>query len=347
MVYLKSKKWWGEHFEMSKTTSCHLIAYFDILGYKNIVQNKSLIQGEEVNEGEIIAAIEDIVKSVSSITNDIFGARSAKTYCFSDNFVIAVKVKDGFHMLRHLEMLVFIIQLLQKKLILEFGFFIRGSIVKGNLYASKSFIYGDGLIKAYSIENELAYYPRIVLEYSLFKEVQNLVESCFLQDEIIVSPEEITEANFFYYARWWIFHNEDDESKRAHLYNYNYKSICFRKDFDNEYFVDFLSELYNQVDETGIMETVNLYPTDEELDNMTGFNLALWGYCKAVFSAMKNYSNSQDILVKYLWCCSYINLFCFENNIEQPFTAESIQYDTGINLKNIKYCDMLKHLIVN
>jgi hypothetical protein len=268
-------------------------------------------------------------------------------YCFSDNFVIAIKVKEDMLMLRQLERLVLIMQLLQKRLILDYGFFIRGSIVKGNLYADKSFIYGDGLIKAYSIENELAYYPRLIVEYSLVKEAKEIAESCFLGDEGISPPEKLTESNLFYCVRWWIFHDKDDESRQIHLESYNHKSICFRKDFDNEYFVDYLSELYNSVDETGISKTIDLYPTDDELDNMTGFNLDLWGYCQAIFSAMQNNSDSQEIIIKYLWCCSYINLFCFENSIEQPFTVESIQYDTGINLKSIKYRNLLKHLIVN
>lgn len=322
-----------------KKTSNHLIVYFDILGYKNIVQSKRMIQGREVNEGEIINAIDNIVKPVFSTASNALGARNAKVYCFSDNFVIAVKITEDMQMLKCLESLIFIMQLIQKKLILEFGFFIRGSIVKGELYASKNFIYGDGLIKAYMVENELAYYPRTIVEYSLVKEVINIAKSCIAETENFTPQEEVTENNIFHCVRYWIFHDKDE--RQTHLENYDYKSIRFRKDFDNEYFVDYLAELYNSVGESGIEKVINLYPTDEELNIMTGFNLSLWGFCQAVFSAMKNYCEMQNVLTKYLWCCSYINAFCFENNIQQPFTAESIQYDTNINLKNIKYRDLL------
>jgi hypothetical protein len=43
------------------------------------------------------------------------------------------------------------------------GFFVRGAIVKGRLYHDDEMVFGEALVKAYSLENEVARYPQIMI----------------------------------------------------------------------------------------------------------------------------------------------------------------------------------------
>jgi hypothetical protein len=224
-------------------------------------------------------------------------------------------------------------QKIQGKLMAEYGVFIRGSIVKGNLYTNKNFLFGNGLISAYEIENELAVYPRIIVEYGLVKEVIELVEAYF-EFENVPPPEIINERNFCYLFREAIFGKDILDTE------YTSRNIALRKDEDNEYYVDFLKELLD-VKGNNSVHKIDIY---QEIDSMPEFNLVLLAYCKVVFKALIDNSENRHVLIKYLWCCSYINQFCLENDIEPPFTFESIQYNSNINLKNAKYKELKAYL---
>jgi len=331
---------------MTKKASEHLVAYFDILGYQNIIQEM------KIEESELINVIEQTTKLVSYIAKDAFTSRSVKTYCFSDNFAIAIKlpfkanedVAYGMTLIYNLQTLIFIMQLIQKKLLLEYGVFIRGSIVKGTLFAHKNFLFGKGLIDAYLIENDLAVNPRIIVEYSLVKYTMEFIKSHKNEFDF---AEEINDKNcFHYFIDIWCMYLELDRAGEERL-DYNYKSIGFQKDMDNEYFVDYLRELVNHKDDKDEpTKKIALFLTDEEACEISFFHELLIVYCHRVLDAIRENASSRKILIKYLWCSSYINHFCNENDIEQPFTVESIQYFTGVNLKNAKYCDLIKYLMI-
>jgi len=319
----------------AKRTSKHIIAYFDILGYKDILK-RNLIP-----ESELIQHIDQITNTVLNAKNPMFGGQRGKVHCFSDNFAISVKVRIDKEIILILEALVLIMQKLQGKLLAEFGLFIRGSIVQGNLYVNRNFIFGEGLIKAYEIENELAIYPRIVVEYNLVKEVVKYVESYFEYiDE--QPPEIINEQNYNYLFREFLFRNKSDNNEEENE-KYNFQTIRIRKDEDNEYFVDFLQELLTLAREGDSISRINTDSKDE-MDRWSEFYLFLWAYCREIFSALIINSENKHVLIKYLWCCSYINSFCAVNGIEPPFTFHSIQDTANINLKNAKYKELSSYL---
>jgi hypothetical protein len=63
--------------------------------------------------------------------------------------------------------LFYLAYILQRYLIDQHALFIRGSITEGLLYIDENYIFGSGLICAYELENEIAVYPRIILDKNL------------------------------------------------------------------------------------------------------------------------------------------------------------------------------------
>lgn len=311
----------------NKKTSNHILAYFDILGYKDILK-RSLF-----TEEELIGYIEEITQMVLLMKQPLFGKRRAKVYCFSDNFVICIKIDREKEIVFLLEALIFALQKIQTKLLAEYSIFIRGSIVKGKIYGNRNFIFGEGLIKAYEIENELAVYPRIIVEYDLVKEVIGLVKGYF-EFKDIQPAELISERNFCYQFREALF--DDDNSDDT----FSIRTICLRRDVDNEFFVDFLQDLLNVIDD----KVIRKIDCDNEIESLSDFNLILFVYYNIINKALSENAENKHVLIKYLWCCSYINLFCLENDIQPPFTYESIQDNTNINLKNAKYKELKEYL---
>src|SRR5438046_8242078 len=56
--------------------------------------------------------------------------------------------------------------------LLSTGYFIRGAIVKGDLYHDDKMVFGPALVHAYNLERAVVDYPRIMLPYNLFKDAQ-------------------------------------------------------------------------------------------------------------------------------------------------------------------------------
>lgn len=67
---------------------------------------------------------------------------------------------------------------------LYYNILTRGGITKGKLYDDSRTVFGPALIRAYEIEKEIAVYPRILVDRSLYQEVEALShhESYFRQD---------------------------------------------------------------------------------------------------------------------------------------------------------------------
>lgn len=55
--------------------------------------------------------------------------------------------------------------------LLEQGFFVRGAVVKGKLYHDDSIVFGEGLVRAYQLEQEVVRYPRIMVTRDIALEV--------------------------------------------------------------------------------------------------------------------------------------------------------------------------------
>ena len=164
--------------------STYYICYFDILGYKDLLR--------DFGENNFLQIINGVMQEVLVLTKRRvlfpFDDLYFEYRIFSDNVIMCYHMppfkthldyiksinKEYYfnsylihnntnYELLYLSLLIEHSIYLQKKLIEKYGIFIRGAITKGNLYCDKNYIYGQGIIDAYNLENNFAKFPRIII----------------------------------------------------------------------------------------------------------------------------------------------------------------------------------------
>ncbi len=308
-------------------TEKYLIAYFDILGYTSMIENKT------IDEGEFIKILTNLIKIINKTVrrNSLLATKRVKIYSFSDNFCICAKADSEDRLMFQIRELVQTMQRLQILLIEYYGIYIRGSLVIGKLYAGKNIIFGQGIIDAYNMESKQAIYPRIVVDSKLVDWAVEFTKNkynCFANssDEFSFSINDINEKTLFYCYDYLFFYNiyvnevfEYDNliwDKIFDKMSYS-DTISIRKDNIGICFVDFLG------DTKGL--------TKDE------FTSTFLGLFVSVLSNLK--IKDEHIRLKYLWLCSYINEFCFENNYKQPLDEKTI-----LKALKISHLDALKEI---
>ena len=151
---------------MEKSICC----FIDILGYKDIICNSS----DEENEKNI-EKLRGMYSYFENLNNGhIDEYRNYKVRTFSDNIYIEVQLKEDrifplgvcnegniANILRELSHF-------QNMMFVEWGFFVRGAIVYGEVYSDNNIIYGKGIIEAVEGEKK-AKFPRIIISEELKK----------------------------------------------------------------------------------------------------------------------------------------------------------------------------------
>jgi len=272
-------------------TSNHLIAYFDILGYENIVNNL-----QESEEQELITDIKTIIIKLYKMKRILQEGFVIKTYSFSDNFLITMKIDDKENFLEEFYFLVELLQEIQYEIVINHGLLIRGGLVKGQLYTGKNFVFGKGLIQVCKIERDIAIFPRIVVDKKLLIDI--LPHGC---DFI---SEDINLVNIIFSAFNKASVNEFAVAKGLSKKDYNRlinigSNIKLQKDIDNNFIINY----YQQIELLRHKKNLNIKNIKEILLTHIIF----------VINNLNINKNNNKIVEKYLWCCSYYNIFCKEN----------------------------------
>lgn len=220
-----------------------IIVYFDILGYKEHLYK----YGNDFYLGIINQVVEKVLGDINFLkyewnlsesyideNNDLnIKFKEINYRIFSDNFVLAVSLSDeeekNYKILRTIVSYVYKIQ---QELIIYYSIFIRGAIVCGKIFFSDNYIFGDGLVKAYSLENEMAVVPRIILDKEVLN-IFNIRVDNIIREFYKVTDEEVIEdidGNYFinYLAidyRYLEKLGEDEITKMAVI---NHKQIIER-----------------------------------------------------------------------------------------------------------------------
>ena len=150
--------------------SMHYVAYIDVLGTKNIVKNDK--DDNYLNDLNNIYhnALKEAKENNNIDTVDVV------TKIFSDNIIFAIKLdKDDKKNKEKLSKILHLVGHMQTKALLK-GYLVRGAITKGNFCANELFINGQALIDAYTMEENNAIYPRIVLQESLVNIPASFIE---------------------------------------------------------------------------------------------------------------------------------------------------------------------------
>lgn len=181
-----------------KVTDRYII-YFDILGYKQLIK----LMGENHFLQIIDAVLEETTKTAKREVMFEPGISEFSCRIFSDNILmycdvpkyerqldwlvkgigyhteVAQAVNDLWYMnyhFIHLGILMENAMRLQRKFIQDFDILIRGCVLRGTLYCAKDYIYGQGLIDAYHLENDVAKYPRLIIDEKLFEILSKISE---------------------------------------------------------------------------------------------------------------------------------------------------------------------------
>lgn len=150
----------------------NFIAFLDVLGFKNMISSSDLTK---VNK------YFGIVNSAIGYLKDIPSKKDIGSIVISDSIILTVPCSgDKVEALRHLCVA---IGLIQQNLAIE-GIWLRGAITYGDAYfnAEDSQIVGPAYINAYLLEEQMAKYPRVILDNKLvhelgFKNSMQLIDS--------------------------------------------------------------------------------------------------------------------------------------------------------------------------
>lgn len=125
-------------------------AFVDILGFSNIIADAKL-SAQELRS--ILQLIHDPPKSDrQSFAWCGYRAQSISDAVCVSTYATALGL---WHLCESIERLAM--------RLLSDGFFVRGAIAKGSLYHDEKMVFGRALIDAYTLEQKVARYPRIVL----------------------------------------------------------------------------------------------------------------------------------------------------------------------------------------
>jgi hypothetical protein len=165
------------------------LAYIDILGFS------ALIQENEVHK--IRSALQLIQSHAARL--EALPKAPITTSAFSDTIVLSSRNDEN-----GLPYLVHAAAALAAELLMR-GILCRGAITNGKLFHRRDTIYGPALIDAYQMEQQLAIYPRVIINFSV---LEKFVE----------------------------FRNQQLGQSRQRSFSH-----YFRNDFDNQYHLDLFS----------------------------------------------------------------------------------------------------------
>ena len=136
---------------MREYTECY-VAFLDILGFKNLIDKANF---EEIHE--IFKAITNFKPNQLTKKTNVYS--EIKVTVMSDSIIVYIdaSITDGFIALADV-----CSQIQFNLLNRAIPIFLRGGIAKGTLYHDGNILFGQGLTKAYTLENSLAVYPRII-----------------------------------------------------------------------------------------------------------------------------------------------------------------------------------------
>lgn len=286
--------------------SNYYIAYFDILGYRGLFS-----ETEEQN----CEIIENIITAFNKISNSIKQNNSSpilqavdlkiEKRMFSDNIVFCLPVENGaFEVFR---IMAFLNQIcdFQKGLCLEHKIFIRGAIVKDKAYLSEHTIQGPGIIKAASMEEKDAVYPRIIIdksiEDSLMQPNQVLTEYIknWIVEIFLIFPDEKFFLNYLYPQN--SLFNVIPELKDKNLQNELKNQLKLISENEANKFSNALSNLisiekYLELHKSILLGKLSMYSNYDDVKNQ------------------KEAEQREKIIKKYHWVLSYHNLICSKYN---------------------------------
>jgi hypothetical protein len=137
-------------------------AFVDILGFSTLVERLS-------NGTTSFEALRDLLRiihepptaeRITSFEGGDFHAQS-----ISDAVCISTNITEA-----GLNHLFYVLQLLTMRMLAQ-GFFVRGAVVKGHLYHDDKMVFGEALIRAYNLEQNVVVFPRVMVTSPVYADL--------------------------------------------------------------------------------------------------------------------------------------------------------------------------------
>ena len=137
-------------------------AFIDILGFRNFVKG--------LHRASDAVALRDVMRKIHAPTSGptVSWEVDFRAQSISDAIAISTTTLDSglYRIFEAIEKLA--LDLLRE------GYFIRGGLVRGDLYHDGSMVFGDALVRAYELEKTIARYPRVVISKEVMKNIEAL-----------------------------------------------------------------------------------------------------------------------------------------------------------------------------
>lgn len=143
-------------------TEKYCIAYLDVLGAKKFMADDSDKFLNDLNSIYFDARTD--ITATGFVTGETIEAK-----IFSDNILLAIKTGDDLEEAK--DKITKILNLAGNiyNNALWHGYLMRGAVTIGDFFQNDLFVYGKALVEAVDIEENIAIYPRIVMNEALYK----------------------------------------------------------------------------------------------------------------------------------------------------------------------------------
>ena len=168
------------------------IAFLDMLGFKKLIEEKSCAFIENV-----ISKINHDIPILMANSKTKRKKADIRVKVISDSICLYISSQ----MEENLQLLIFSCLCIQHNLLENNPpIFIRGGIVKGNIYSKGDVFFGPGLTKAFLMEENNAKYPRIIITNDLLIPFKNPDSKFFisnLKDLVFRDFDNFYTVNYF------------------------------------------------------------------------------------------------------------------------------------------------------
>lgn len=160
-------------------TSKHIVAYIDLLGFKSKMNYSEENQRKVMHH--LLALYEKTIAFSNKLNNELGSKMAIKI--FSDNIIFTQELDENeLYNVINYSCLLHCVSLFQSLSAEIPGWLIRGGKTVGELFINDIMVWGKALIRAYSLENNHAIYPRVLIDNEI---VHGLLSNDKLKDFVL------------------------------------------------------------------------------------------------------------------------------------------------------------------
>ena len=163
-----------------RQTSEYIVAYIDLLGVTSKIKDADA-QNLSMN------ILHNLYTHTIGIMKEIAidGLRDVEFKIFSDNIIIAKKLsKTTEERQNDIKCLLMYAAHLQELAASDAaGWMLRGGITIGQLYIDDIVVWGQALLKSYSLENNVAIYPRVIIDNDIVSQIKGTSNEEYLRKD--------------------------------------------------------------------------------------------------------------------------------------------------------------------